>query len=444
MRRIVLGFLACVLAVGCGDSGSSTSGGARPERTGKSKPTGPVIDHTVEKVSKPPKLPEPKIDESNLAPFQRDLLAILRLEMDGNFPKALIMCRKARSKYRKPEEAKALDTLMKRLNEEKQVATELEYAIARLGSADKAIVDAAKQSLRDAGNAGLIMARKVLRESTDAKTVDEASLWLLGQNDERSIRLIIHRLRDNPRSPRAVLIATELRKSLHKMEDRDFLAFYELVKKDTSFRYRGFVQILAETFRTRCEGDKEKFGTLVNDPGAYDILEKYVRAASTSGDGKLETWSRTFTDIFELYQPGIRGSYYKGVNFENLAVERRDSKIQLSFGQFPAGQENISCRWTGFIRIEKPGKYTFYSASDDGQRLWVAGKQLVDDWNSHGVVEKSGSIDLKPGIYPFKVEFYQGGGGASITVSWAGPGIKKQVITDEVLITQPWKSGTGK
>lgn len=443
MRRTLLGVLVCFVAVGCGDSGPTKPGGSGKKRTTTKKPAGPTFDHTVEKTSKPPELPKPKIDDTNLSPFQRDLLAILRVEMDGDFAKALIMCRKARSKYKKPEEAKALNTLVKRLHEEKQVASELEYAISNLGSPDASVVDAAKKSLRNAGNAGLIMARKVLREATDAKTVDEASLFLLGQNDERSMRLIIHRLRDNPRSPHAILIATELRRALDKMEDADIVAFYKLVKGDKSFRYRGFVQILAEIFRTKCEGNKEKFGATVGDPKAYDVLESYVRKACSSNDVKLQTWSRTFSDIFSLYQPGIRGSYYEGVNFEKLAMERQDSSINVPDRKFPypdGRQDNISCRWTGFIRIVKPGKYTFYSASDDGQRLWVADKQLVNDWNYHGVVEQSGTIELQPGIYPFKVEFMQGGGGASITVSWAGPGITKQVITDKVLVTQPWKS----
>ena len=441
MRRTAICVLACLTAAGCGDSQS----GRKPEPSrGPEGPAKPPVQvyHSVQKTSKPPALPEPKIDETNMSPFQRELLAILRVEMDGNFAKALIMCRKARGKFKKPDEAQALNTLIKRLNEEKQAATELEYAISNLGSPDGAVVAAAKKSLRGAGNAGLIMARKVLRESTDARTVDEASLFLLGENDERSLRLIIHRLRDNPRSPHAVLIATELRKALPKMEDADFLAFYGLVKEDSSFRYRGLVQILAEALRTKCEGEKEKFGTLMGDPKAYDVLETYIRKACSSGDTKLQAWSRTFSDIFSLYEPGIRGSYYKGTNFEKLAVERRDSKIDVPDRRFPypdGTQDNISCRWTGSIRIEKPGKYTFYSASDDGQRLWVAGKQLINDWNSHGVVEMKGSIDLEPGVYPIKVEFFQGVGGASITVSWEGPGFKKLLLTDAVLVTQPWE-----
>ncbi len=63
----------------------------------------------------------------------------------------------------------------------------------------------------------------------------------------------------------------------------------------------------------------------------------------------------------------------------------------------------------------------------------------VNDWNMHGVEEKSGQIDLEPGHYPFKVEFMQGASGASIRVSWQGPGFGKQVIPEKAFLTPPWK-----
>ena len=79
------------------------------------------------------------------------------------------------------------------------------------------------------------------------------------------------------------------------------------------------------------------------------------------------------------------------------------------------------------------------SASAEASDVLATALWLINDWNSHGVVEMKGSIDLEPGVYPIKVEFFQGVGGASITVSWEGPGFKKLLLTDAVLVTQPWE-----
>merc|ERR1712110_1220620 len=40
---------------------------------------------------------------------------------------------------------------------------------------------------------------------------------------------------------------------------------------------------------------------------------------------------------------------------------------------------HFAARWTGFIWIDKAGKYKFWTFSDDGSRLSVAGSVVVDN-----------------------------------------------------------------
>ena len=71
--------------------------------------------------------------------------------------------------------------------------------------------------------------------------------------------------------------------------------------------------------------------------------------------------------------------------------------------------------------IEHTGKYTFYTKSDDGSRLWIDDQKLVDNWGLHGAREKGGSIELRAGWHDFKAIHFENKGGAVMIVSYKGP-----------------------
>ncbi|HLY11827.1 MAG TPA: DUF6797 domain-containing protein, partial [Planctomycetota bacterium] len=90
--------------------------------------------------------------------------------------------------------------------------------------------------------------------------------------------------------------------------------------------------------------------------------------------------------------------------------------------------ENFYARWTGILRVEKAGKTSLWTESDDGSRLIIDGKTVVDNGGVHPMTEKSGSADLSAGDHEVKIEFFQGGGGAGVVVSWQPPGGRRQSI----------------
>ncbi len=97
--------------------------------------------------------------------------------------------------------------------------------------------------------------------------------------------------------------------------------------------------------------------------------------------------------------------------------------------------DHSGVKFTGFIRIEKAGKYTFYSDSDDGSRVYIGGELVVRNDGHHGMTEKQGTIELEAGDHPIKVTYFNAGGGHGLTVSYKGPGIDKQAIPGSVLST---------
>ncbi|TKJ39195.1 MAG: hypothetical protein CEE38_00110 [Planctomycetes bacterium B3_Pla] len=130
---------------------------------------------------------------------------------------------------------------------------------------------------------------------------------------------------------------------------------------------------------------------------------------------------------------GVKGQYFKGMNFENLVLTRTDPQIDFSWGNAApdplVGEDNFSARWTGQVEAAFTETYTFYTNSDDGVHLWVDGKQLVNNWTDHGSTENKGTIDLVAGqTYSVVMELYENGGGAVAQLSWSSASTPKQLI----------------
>ncbi|NOX65805.1 MAG: hypothetical protein GXO85_08395, partial [Chlorobi bacterium] len=82
----------------------------------------------------------------------------------------------------------------------------------------------------------------------------------------------------------------------------------------------------------------------------------------------------------------------------------------------------------GFIKIKQDGEYTFYVGSNDGSKLFIDNKELINNDGNHGYIEKSGKVYLEKGEHLIEVRYYQAGGVKHLKVFWEGPGIEKQEI----------------
>src|SRR5205814_786050 len=71
-------------------------------------------------------------------------------------------------------------------------------------------------------------------------------------------------------------------------------------------------------------------------------------------------------------------------------------------------------RFSGTLTIAKEGSYTFFTDSDDGSRLYVDGKMVVNNDGLHGMEEKSGKIQLQPGAHALVVTYFNNGGGEGL------------------------------
>ena len=92
-------------------------------------------------------------------------------------------------------------------------------------------------------------------------------------------------------------------------------------------------------------------------------------------------------------------------------------------------------RFYGYINVPKDGIYNFFLTSNDGSRLHIDGKELIENDANHSTVEEPGGVALKAGLHKILVKYFQCGGGKALTVSWSGPAMVKHEIKAEELFT---------
>ena len=90
--------------------------------------------------------------------------------------------------------------------------------------------------------------------------------------------------------------------------------------------------------------------------------------------------------------------------------------------------DNFALVFTNTLNVQTAGLYEFQTNSDDGSKLYVDGVLVVDNDGLHGPVKKAGAVGLQAGMHRLRIEYFNGGGGKELEVSWKGPGFAEQVV----------------
>ncbi|UYZ64288.1 PA14 domain-containing protein [Hymenobacter weizhouensis] len=129
---------------------------------------------------------------------------------------------------------------------------------------------------------------------------------------------------------------------------------------------------------------------------------------------------------------GLNYEYYEGAwsalpNFNSLTAIKTGSVSTPSLA--PRNRnDDFGFRYTGYIQVPTDGLYTFYTSSDDGSQLFIGNQLVVNNDGLHGTQERSGTVSLRAGLHAVSITFFERGGGEVLDVSYAGPGISKQVV----------------
>lgn len=163
-----------------------------------------------------------------------------------------------------------------------------------------------------------------------------------------------------------------------------------------------------------------------DDPGATPLIEPtYLRPSADSPER------------------GLRGEYFRTPDLSGTpALERTDAQIGfrwdrgsptdnlLARGEAAPGQgipnDRFSIRWSGQLLPPVSGRYRLEVAGDDGYRLYLDGKRVIDHWVNTDRLHAGGvELDLQAGrAYALTLEYYDDQRDAGVRLGWRMPGAK--------------------
>ena len=146
-----------------------------------------------------------------------------------------------------------------------------------------------------------------------------------------------------------------------------------------------------------------------------------------------ETAPHALTDLtFKLYE----GQFKKLPDFSKLKpVEKgsvAENRPSLNVRGDRAG--GFAIEFDGKITTTERGEYTFHLASDDGSRLEIDGKRVINNDGIHGTRLKSGKILLSEGTFPVRLTYFDKDGGSKLALAWEGKGFGMTVLSEDDVI----------
>ncbi len=113
-----------------------------------------------------------------------------------------------------------------------------------------------------------------------------------------------------------------------------------------------------------------------------------------------------------------------------------DTGIVKSFstGSFRKnGIHNFGVIYTGYIRIDNDGKYSFSTASADGSVVQIDDQLVVDNDGKHSTFELGGDVLLQKGFHKITVKYFFVGAANTLRVYMTMPGKAKTEIPPDII-----------
>ncbi len=103
-------------------------------------------------------------------------------------------------------------------------------------------------------------------------------------------------------------------------------------------------------------------------------------------------------------------------------LDQRRDRIDFLNQDFEAVPGPLVTTVHAELLIEEAGEYFFQLTSDDGSRLFIGGRLVIDHDGRHGATERrSVPVRLEPGAHPLLIEHFDAGGSRMLRLEWMKP-----------------------
>jgi len=190
----------------------------------------------------------------------------------------------------------------------------------------------------------------------------------------------------------------------------------------TKYSIAGLAAFLEDPQHVRPSGRMPKLlaGKEAHDVANYLLQGARVELASGKGATNYSYYEGSWERVpnFGKLKPIATGT---AIGFD-VSVARRNDDFALKF--------------EGVLKVEREAVYTFIVTSDDGSRLYIDGKLVVDNDGIHAPQARQGRTRLTKGVHKITVGFMQGGGGVELDVQIEAPGFGRHNLGDLVAVSE--------
>ena len=140
----------------------------------------------------------------------------------------------------------------------------------------------------------------------------------------------------------------------------------------------------------------------------------------------------------------ITTAFYANPNWSDAPTfVRVERKINLDFmaadSTSPFPQQQFSIEWSGWLRTDRDGEYTFYTTSDDGSTIEIDDHLVVDNRGVHAAVLREARFATSRGLHQIRVRFQQVADGYEFRAAWTPPGERDPAAfpTQQLFVQKP-------
>lgn len=174
--------------------------------------------------------------------------------------------------------------------------------------------------------------------------------------------------------------------------------------------------------------------------GNHTVRIEYLELG---GNASVQVWREEITSF-----SAWRGEYFANPDLADAPLfVRDDPEISANWGDGSPGYglpaDNFSIRWSRRLTLEA-GRHNFWAYADDGVRVYVDGRLVIDAWHDSSAERYDGTIDLDAGEHRIVVEYYEGQGQAVIqfgrervAVPTATPTVTATATATATVTTEP-------
>ena len=171
--------------------------------------------------------------------------------------------------------------------------------------------------------------------------------------------------------------------------------------------------------------------------GQQYLLGDDILVAPTN-EGLIPTAVAVPTELLHTTkgEPGLLGEYFANPDLKGTAaLTRVDPAINFDWKAGSPGpnipNENFSVRWSGKLGpMPESGDYYIDVRSDDGFRLFLDGRDVLEDWRPRAEMASFRKIHFERGkVYDLGLEYEQLGGDDTCYFEWVVPSRVRSVVT---------------